>query len=123
MSPVAINMFSTSSNTNLSIPKLQDNSSNWVNYKAKVLTALGAKGLIRHVDSTASRLSPYALENSTPVTSPSNPATEEQIKTCKRKIDEYDQHEAAAKYILLSTVSPRLTSKICNHTASGMWSD
>jgi hypothetical protein len=37
----------------LTIPKLKDDGSNWADYEPKMRNALGAKGLIRHVDGLA----------------------------------------------------------------------
>jgi hypothetical protein len=52
MSPAAVDTFGTSSNT-YTLPRLRDDGSNWVDYETKARMAMGAKGLIRHVDDTA----------------------------------------------------------------------
>jgi hypothetical protein len=46
----------------ITIPKLRDNSSNWVDYESKVRSMLGAKGIIRHIDRTAIEPIPYAVD-------------------------------------------------------------
>ena len=105
---------SNSQNTGnmVTIPKLKDNASNWVDYKAKVTSALGAKGLMWYIEGKVIKSSLYATENNKYVTAPGVLATEDEIEAKDRKIDEYDQHNCAAWNILLVSISPHLCSKI-----------
>ena len=45
----------------LSVPKLHDDGSNWGDYQPQVRKAMGAKGLWRHVEGTATAPIPYAI--------------------------------------------------------------
>src|SRR5262245_53499031 len=114
---------SNSQNTGntVTVPKLKDNASNWVDYEAKVTSALGAKGLKRFVEGKAVRPSHYDVENEKYVTAPNVLATDDEIEAKDKKIDEYDQRDSAARNILLASVSPRLCSKIRALTVPEMW--
>lgn len=50
MSPESVPTGSFSTGTTLTIPKLADDGSNWVDFEAKARNALGSKGLIRYLD-------------------------------------------------------------------------
>jgi gag-polypeptide of LTR copia-type len=123
MSPALTYDMLTSSNSGntVHVPKLRDNGSNWVDYKSKVENALGAKGVIRHIEGTAVMYKPYEQESGVYVTSPGVVATDEQIEAREKKIDEYNQREYMAKHILLSSVSQRVASLIRDRSAAGMW--
>jgi hypothetical protein len=60
--PITYDMSNQSTGNIISVPKLRDNGSNWVNYDSKVRSALGAKGVIRHIEGTAIKPSPYAMD-------------------------------------------------------------
>jgi len=59
----------------LSIPKLSDDGSNWVDYKTKARTAMGSKGLIRHIDGTSRKPTPFAELNNILMFDATTPAT------------------------------------------------
>ena len=88
------------------IIKLRDDGSNWPNYKIRAKTAMGAKGLIRHVEGTARRPLPFDIENGQPVMESGKPATCLEIQELECAMDEYEQKEYAAQHIMLTTVSP-----------------
>ena len=88
------------------IIKLHDDGSNWPDYKLKAKTAMGAKGLIRHVEGTARRLLPFNIKNGQPVSEPEKLATRAEIQDLERTLDEYEQREYAAWHIMLTMVSP-----------------
>ena len=48
-----LNTNSNSDMTTLAVPKLHDDGSNWSNYQPRIQNAMGAKGLWRHVEGTA----------------------------------------------------------------------
>lgn len=52
MSPDTITNGSFSTGTTLTIPKLADDGSNWVEFESKARNAMGSKGLIRYIDGT-----------------------------------------------------------------------
>jgi hypothetical protein len=110
--PITYDMSNQSTGNIISVPKLRDNGSNWVDYDSKVRSTLGAKGVIRHVEGTAIKPSPYVKEGDQYIVSRGVPATEEQIEAREKRIDEYTQREHTAQHILLTSVSPRIASII-----------
>src|SRR6266516_1122589 len=86
---------STNSKDNtLTAPRLRDDGSNWVDYKEKVRSAMGSKGVIRHVDRKARAPVPYKEVDGIPVIdekSPPTPATDEQIEAKEKRLEEYEQ--------------------------------
>ena len=79
MSSLSLN--SNPDSTNLAIPKLHDDRSNWANYAPQIQKAMGLKGLWRHVEGKAVTPAPYAVVNGVPIISDGKtPATEEQIE-------------------------------------------
>lgn len=118
----------TSMNTNsesssLTVPRLRDDGSNWSDYQPRLQNAMGAKGLWRHVEGTATAPVPYAVTNGIPMLSDGKTAaTEDQIEQKESKIIEFEKREYLARHILLSTTSTRLGTKIINlTTAEDMW--
>src|ERR1700730_6690676 len=94
------------------IVKLCDNGSNWPNYEMKAKTAMGAKGLIRHVEGTARRPLPFDIENGRPVSEPRKPAMHLEIQDLEHAMDKYEQKEYAAQHIMLTTISPCLSTML-----------
>ena len=79
MSSLSLN--SNPDSTNLAIPKLRDNGSNWADYAPRIQKAMGSKGLWRHIEGKAVAPAPYVVVNGVPVISDGKtPATEEQIE-------------------------------------------
>src|ERR1700722_16772045 len=108
----------------LSIPKLLDDGSNWVEYRIKAETAMGAQSLELHVDGTARKPSPYAVDaQGTPVLADGKTeASEDQIEAREKQIEIYNKHQYLAKHMLLTSVSPRLSTLIMPlATAKEMW--
>src|SRR6266536_1009441 len=90
----------------LTVPRLHDDGSNWVDYKEKVRSAMGSKGVIRHVNRMARAPIPYKEVNSIPVIdekSPPTPATDEQIEAKEKRLEEYEQKEYSSCNIILTT--------------------
>ena len=64
----------------LAVPKLRDDGSNWADYLPRLQNAMGAKGLWRHVEGTATAPVPFAVMNGIPMLSDGKTAaTEDQI--------------------------------------------
>ena len=120
MGPAVNFEMSGSSSNALSVPRLKDDDSNWVDYEDKIRTAMGAKGLIRHVEGTAQAPQPYALENGVQVTKPGTPATDDEIEAKEKKLDEFEQKQYMARHFIQSTISPRLASLVKTKTAKEM---
>ncbi|KAF8808289.1 hypothetical protein BYT27DRAFT_7189077 [Phlegmacium glaucopus] len=113
----------TSDSTNLAIPKLRDDGSNWADYEPRIQKAMGSKGLWRHVEGTAIAPKPFAIVGGVAVLADrTTSATEEQIETKEIRITEFEKREYLAQHIILSTTSPRLGAKIKSLTsAKDMW--
>src|SRR5882762_4938951 len=121
MSSLSLN--SNPDSTNLAVPKLRDDGSNWANYSSRIQKAMGSKGLWRHVEGNAVTPKPYTVVNGTPVTSDGKTAaTEEQIEARETRIIDYEKREYLVQHVILSTTSTRLGAKIKDlKTAKEMW--
>ena len=92
MSSLSLN--STSESTNLAVPKLHNDGSNWSNYESCIQKVMGSKGLWRDVEGKAIVPKPYTLVNNIPVLSDGKtPAMEEQIEARETQIIKFDKHE------------------------------
>jgi len=90
--------------TNLAVPKLHDDGSNWLDYTPQIQKAMGSKGLWRHVEGTAVTPALYMLVNGIPVLSDGKTqATEEQIKTKESQIMDFNKCKCLAQHVILST--------------------
>src|ERR1700719_1235631 len=122
MRPVTQNDMPNSSNNAIAVPRLRDDGANWPDYQSKARTAMGARGLIRHVDGTARKPIAYPEVNGVPMKKPGVEATDDELEEKEKKLDEYEQKEYGAQHVMLTTVSPRLATLIKSKTASEMWS-
>ena len=84
---------------------------------------MGAKGLWRHIEETATMPVPYAVSNSVAMlANGKTAASEDQIENKESKILEFEKREYLAHHILLSTTSTHLRSKMKGlPTAEDMW--
>jgi hypothetical protein len=77
----SLSLTSNSDSTNLGVPKLCDNRSNWADYALQIQKAMGSKGLWRHVEGIAVMPKPYTVVDGVPVLSDGKtPATKEQCQ-------------------------------------------
>jgi hypothetical protein len=85
--------------TLFNVPKLAEDSSNWITYKERTLTAISARGLMQYADGCAVEPSPYAI--STLMELPEKPdgsnPTEKDVEEHDKKLDEYDQKNSLVK--------------------------
>ena len=118
-----LNMSSKNDTTTLVVPKLHDNGSNWSDYLPRLQNVMGAKGLWRHVEGTATAPVLFAVSNGILMLSDGKTsALEDQIEAKGNKLLEFEKREYLARHILLSTTSTCLRSKIKNlATAEDMW--
>jgi len=119
----SLNFENNSQFSNLTVPKLHDDGSNWADYKPRLQKAMGAKGLWRHVEGKATVPKPYILVKGIQVLQDGKiPATEEQIETKEMRLMEFEKREYFAQHIILSTTSTHLGAKIKDLTsAKEMW--
>jgi hypothetical protein len=121
MSDIAV---TSNSQSSFIIPKLRDDGSNWADYKPQVKNAMGVKGLTKHVEGRVRQPTPLTEVNNVPMSwaDLTVAATETEIESAEKKIDDYKQNKARAKHIILLTTSPHLSSEIkAFATAKDMW--
>lgn len=111
------------------IPPLNDDGSNWISYKSRVITLITSKaGLKKHLTGRAKCPLPLATREQSDGTiavvldDGKTVATEDQIDERLDTIDDWEQREASVKQILFSTISDRRLLDIQNlATAALMW--
>src|SRR5882762_928028 len=85
---------------------------------------MGTKGLTKHAEGRARQPTPLPEVNNVPMSraDPTVAATEVEIESAEKKLDDYERNEAHAKHIILSTTSPCLSLKIKHFaTVKEMW--
>ena len=118
----SLSLNSNPDSTNLVVPKLCDDRSNWADYSSRIQKAMGSKGLWRHVEGNA--VVPNTVGNGTPVTSDGKTAaTQEQIEAWETQIIDYKKREYLVQHVILSMTLTHLSAKIKHlKTAKEMWS-
>ena len=97
MGPKTTMNISNSDSIILTIPKLCDDGSNWVDYQPRLQNVMGSKGLWRHVKGTATVPMLFAVNNGIPMLDDGKtPATEDQIESKETKILEFEKKEYLA---------------------------
>jgi hypothetical protein len=107
-----------------SLPKLEDNGSNWNTYKERVLNTLTSRGLKRHVIGTAKRPTKIELRDDGEyyVKGQMAPLNEDEIELYETKLDEYAQKQAQVRDIIYETVSQSAFAQIKGErTAAELW--
>ncbi|OJA09474.1 hypothetical protein AZE42_07140, partial [Rhizopogon vesiculosus] len=104
-----------STNSSLfNVPQLVKDGMNWITYKERILTVIGARGLMRYVDGQATKPIPYALDAKTgkPVKPNGMPLTATEIKELDDKIDEFYQKDSLVKQQIFGMITDRLLLRI-----------
>ena len=92
--------------TDLAVPKLCDDRSNWADYEPRLRKAMGSRGLWRHMEGVAVAPKLYIIADGIPVLADGKTtATEEQIELKEAKMIKYKKWEYLAQHIILSTMS------------------
>src|SRR3984957_18516231 len=120
MGPALTFEMSTSS-ANFTIPRLRDDGGNWTDYKVKVESALGARGLLKFVNGTAHTPRGLKIISGVAVNTAGDPATDEEIEAAEKRQEEFDQKEYMARHLLQASIPPRLLSEVRTKTAAEMW--
>jgi hypothetical protein len=98
-----LNTNSNSDSTILTMPKLHDDGSNRADYQPQIQYAMGAKGLWRHIEGTASVLVPFPMTNGVAMLANGKiMATEEQLEQKESKIIKFKKRE----YLLVISLCP-----------------
>ena len=56
-------MLPATSSALFNIPKLAEDGKNWITYKERLLTAIGARGLMRYIDGQTKQPLPFKLDS------------------------------------------------------------
>jgi hypothetical protein len=106
MSPAAPTMDTMLPSTGSSlfnVPQLAEDGTNWITYKERILTVIGARGLMCYVDGRAVKPVPYAVDATSGKTMKPDgkEATETEIEELDKKLDEffYERLTCQAAYI------------------------
>ena len=91
-----------------------------MDYQKCTQTAFGAKGLIRHIEETVQKPMFFSKVGDRLVKKDGNESTENEIEKLEKKIDNYNQKEYWARYVIQSTVSVCLGLQIKAKTAAEM---
>jgi hypothetical protein len=96
-----------SSNSALyNIPQLAEDGSNWIMYKQRATTVIGARGLMWYLDGCIMKPVPYKTDSSGKTVKPDgSTAMETKIEELEKKIDEYYQKDSLVKQHIFSTIS------------------
>src|SRR5258705_9255657 len=124
--PTSLNtMLPSTSSALYNIPKVAEDGSNWVTYKERMLTAIGARGLMQYVDGWAKQPIPFVLDASqTPLNVAGKPATDTEIEALDDKLDDFYQKDALVKQHIFSTISDRILLHVQNlQSASKIWAE
>jgi hypothetical protein len=112
-----------SSSNKVSLPKLQDDGSNWVMYKERIKNHLTSKGLMRHLTGTA-RKPAEVEEKDGKVHKKGNarPMTDDELDTYLDTLDVYATKEAQVREVLYDTLSKTVFLQIKGQpTAAETW--
>jgi hypothetical protein len=112
--------------TLFNIPQLAEDGTNWITYKERMLTAIGARGLMRYVDGRAVKPVPYKVDATKGILmkSDGSQATETEVEELDKKIDEYYQKDSLVKQQIFSTVTDRVLLRIQKQDgASAIWTE
>jgi len=122
-------MDSTIPSTNSSlfnIPKLAEDGSNWITYKERTLTAIGARGLMRYLDGRANEPTPFKLDANMGVLAKPDGSvpTQTEIDELDKKIDKYQQKNTLVKQQVFSMITDWLLLRMQNlGTVSLIWAE
>src|SRR5258705_6175566 len=117
-------MLPTTNSVLFNIPRLADDGKNWITYKERLLTAIGARGLMRYIDGRTKQPLAFELDptGKTIVREDSKPATEAEQEAREEKIDEWYQKDAYVKQHIFSTITDRLLLRVQKlPNASEIW--
>jgi len=101
------------------LPKLQEDSSNWVMYKEQIVNHLTSKGLLRHFSGTAKK--PIEVEEKNGKVHKKENATtmtDDEFESYLDSLDTYAQKEAQVRKVLYDTLTKMVTLQIKGQPAA-----
>ncbi|KAI0758557.1 hypothetical protein BD413DRAFT_460634, partial [Trametes elegans] len=105
------------------VPKLAQDGSNWITYKERMHTVLGARGLMQHLVGTARPAKPEPGFKPDPLASLSDDDYFAKVEAAETKIDDYEQKEFATRQQIYGTITDSLLLKVKDlPSASAVWS-
>jgi hypothetical protein len=118
-------MLPSSNSALYNIPQLAEDGSNWITYKQRATTVIGARGLMWYLDGRITKPVPYKTDLSGKTVKPDgSTATETEIEELEKKIDEYYQKDSLVKQHIFSMISDRLLLQVQNlDNASKIWEE
>jgi hypothetical protein len=127
MSPALTTMDNMLPSTNalFNVPQLAEDGSNWITYKERALTALGARGLMCYTDGRAVKPIPFTVDSTGNTMKKDNTvATQTEIDKLDEKIDIYHQKNSLVKQQIFSTITDRLLLRVQKlDEASKIWAE
>src|SRR5882762_1693146 len=117
-------MLPATSSALYTIPKLAEDGTNWITYKERLLTAIGARGLMRYIDGRTKQPLPFKLDPAGKelVKEDGKPATEAEQEAREDKIDEWYQKDAYVKQHIFTMITDRLLLRVKKlPNASEIW--
>jgi len=108
------------------VPKLAEDGSNWITYKERTLTAIGARGLMRYADGRAVRPVPFVIDETTKQAKKldGSKPTETEIEALNKTIDEFYQKDSLVRQQVFSTISDRLLLCVQKlNSAATIWAE
>ncbi|KAJ8582899.1 hypothetical protein M405DRAFT_776031, partial [Rhizopogon salebrosus TDB-379] len=127
MSPASTTMDNMLPSTNalFNVPQLAEDGSNWITYKERALTALGARGLMHYTDGCAVKPIPFMVDSAgNAMKKDGTAATQTEIDELDEKIDIYHQKNSLVKQQIFSTITDRLLLRVQKlDEASKIWAE
>ena len=114
------------SSATITIPKLDDNGSNWVDYKTKVMIAMGSRGLMGIVEGRALKQKPYNIVGGVVPVLPDGKtaASDEQIEAHKKRMEDYETKMYLARHIMINSRRMMVNSpmrRTCGRPSNRTW--
>ncbi|KAF8840089.1 hypothetical protein BDN67DRAFT_904254 [Paxillus ammoniavirescens] len=92
------------------IPKLAEDGMNWITYKERMLTAIGAQGLMQYADGRAKKPVLFAVDSATGQLTKADRMTPMQTEMDEQdqKINEFHQKDSLVKQQIFSMITNQL---------------
>lgn len=126
MGPGTYDTMSTASSSLklVNLPKLKEDSSNWITYKERILNTLTSKSLARHVTGSARKAIQIEQHSDKNWYIPNGTTalTDDEIEEYEDKLDKWKQKEASVREVIYETVPQSTFLLIKNEpTAADVW--
>ncbi|KAJ8584679.1 hypothetical protein M405DRAFT_720582, partial [Rhizopogon salebrosus TDB-379] len=117
----------SSNSTLFNIPKLADDGLNWITYKERMLTAIGARGLMRYTDGRKVKPDPFEVDSTMKkLKKPDGTTpTDKEIEDLDDLIHQQNNKpDSLVKQQIFSTITDQLLLRVQSlGSASKIWSE